>query len=320
MLFRIQARKRVDDEIRRVVIERIERAQESLTAGSAKGVHNARKRLKEIRAVLRLVREPLGKKVFTAQNIRFRDLGQDLSSLRDATAVIESWDALTEENRKRFNSPAMKRVRGRLVERAEKTSQSETAGSHADLVVALEEAKHKVSGWKLKGKDFSLLESGILKTYKDGRAALKVVQNNATDETLHEWRKRVKDHWYHTQLLMDAWPEHFKSRQKCLEKLSAYLGDDHDLAVMQLLLEQEPELFGALSTRQAINDSILAHRIQLQAKALELGQRIYVDKPAALLEHWENLWNVTAAPEKSKKAKKHKPAGLLPYLVEPVSA
>ncbi|AYN92984.1 CHAD domain-containing protein [Pseudomonas sp. LTJR-52] len=320
MSFRIQARKRVDDEIRRVVVERIEKAQESLSAGSAKGVHNARKRLKEIRAVLRLVREPLGKKIFTAQNIRFRDLGQGLSSLRDAAAVIESWDALTETNRKRFNSPAMKRVRGRLVERAEKASQGEAASSHADLVEALEDAKYKVSTWKFKGKDFGLLESGILKTYTDGRLALKVARSNATDETLHEWRKRVKDHWYHTQLLMDAWPEHFKSRQKCLEKLSAYLGDDHDLAVMQLLLEQESDLFGAVSTRQAINESILAHRAQLQAKAMELGQRIYVDKPAALLEHWEKLWNITAMPSKAKKAKKHEPAGLLPYLVEPVTA
>jgi CHAD domain-containing protein len=276
--------------------------------------------LKEIRAVLRLVREPLGKKVFTAQNIRFRDLGQGLSSLRDATAVIESWDALAEENRKRFNSPAMKRVRGRLVERAEHASKGEAASPHTDLIEELESAKQSVARWKLKSKGFGLLESGVLKTYKDGRLALKVAMGNATDETLHEWRKRVKDHWYHTQLLVDAWPQHFKARQKYLEKLSQYLGDDHDLAVMQTLLQEEDDMFGAASTRQAISESILARRADLQAKALELGRRIYVSKPSALLEHWEGLWNIAALPPKVQKAKREKPFGLLPHLVEPALA
>ncbi|TWI56543.1 CHAD domain-containing protein [Pseudomonas duriflava] len=320
MSFRIQARQRPDEEVRRVVTERIEKAKEALAAGSAEGVHNARKRLKEIRAVLRLVRGPLGKNTFATQNIRFRDLGQGLSSLRDASAIVESWDALAAQNRKRFTSAAMKRVRARLVERAENAAQSEAGSAHTDLLVELDDARHEVATWKLKGKGFGLFEGGVLKTYRDGRRALKVAIADPTDDTLHEWRKRVKDHWYQTQLLMDIWPAQFKARQKYLKKLSEYLGDDHDLAVMQDLLLQEPELFGAGTTRQALGESIVARRAELQSRAIELGLKVYLDKPNALVEYWQGLWNITAKPGAwQKKRKTAKPAGLLPHLItEPV--
>ncbi|MFO7857863.1 MAG: CHAD domain-containing protein, partial [Ectothiorhodospiraceae bacterium] len=60
-----------------------------------KGIHEARKRCKEIRAVLRLARRPLSAH-YRGENEAFRDVARGLASSRDAQAAVESWDALRE--------------------------------------------------------------------------------------------------------------------------------------------------------------------------------------------------------------------------------
>src|SRR5689334_2335445 len=58
-----------------------------------KRIHDVRKRIKETRALLRLVREPLGSR-FGQENKWYRNAGRDLSAARDAIALIESADKL----------------------------------------------------------------------------------------------------------------------------------------------------------------------------------------------------------------------------------
>ncbi|MGF7242046.1 CHAD domain-containing protein [Pseudomonas oryzihabitans] len=317
MAFRFDARQPADEEVRRVVTDRLVQAEASLSSGTPKGVHETRKRLKELRALLRLLHGALGKRAFASRNRRLRDLGRELSSLRDSAALVESWDKLGESDRKRFASPAMKRVRQRLQERADQ--QIAAASGHPELLEALTALREEVAGWKLAGKGFALFARGLEDNYKAGRQALKTARDKPTDDTLHDWRKRVKDHWYHTQLLAAAWPAEFKPRQKSLKRLSEYLGDDHDLAVMQQLLVDEPTLFGASNTRLAIGESLAQQRERLQAKAFSLGLRLYLDKPTALAERWRDLWRLASRPYVPRKVKgrpKSAPVGLLPHLVE----
>lgn len=317
MAFRFDARQPADEEVRRVVTDRLVQAEASLASGTPKGVHETRKRLKELRALLRLLQGALGKRAFASRNRRLRDLGRELSSLRDSAALVESWDKLGESDRKRFASPAMKRVRQRLQERADQ--QIAAASGHPELLQELATLREDVAGWKLAGQSFALFARGLEDHYKAGRQALKTARDKPTDDTLHDWRKRVKDHWYHTQLLTAAWPTEFKTRQKNLKRLSEYLGDDHDLAVMQLLLTSEPILFGASNTRQAIAESLVLQRERLQAKAFSLGLRLYLDKPTVLAERWRDLWRLASrpyTPRKSKGKGPAAPAGLLPHLVD----
>src|ERR1044071_9440613 len=84
--------------IARIVREQIARAREQLMDRKApieKRVHDARKRFKEIRAVLRLVREPFGAQ-FDVENAWYRDAGRTLASAGDADAVLEALGKLGE--------------------------------------------------------------------------------------------------------------------------------------------------------------------------------------------------------------------------------
>ena len=61
---------------------------------------------------------------------------------------------------------------------------------------------------------------------------MKKARKTSTPECLHEWRKQVKTHWYHAQLLKPIWPQFMKPYANTLEELSHTLGDHHDLQVL----------------------------------------------------------------------------------------
>ncbi|MFC3607888.1 CHAD domain-containing protein [Stutzerimonas tarimensis] len=288
--FRISAQQPASEEVRRVAQDRLERAIEAIGKGTPKGVHDARKRLKEVRALLRLVRKPLGKRAFAACNGRFRDTARELSTLRDATAIVECWEALAEREPARFASLPFKRIEGRLLARVE--AEPAEPRDHQALIEGLRGAADAVGDWPLRSEGFSLFRAGLLRTYQDGRRAMKAAQQNPSDELLHDWRKRVKDHWYQTRLLREAWPRLFKARQKSLETLADCLGDDHDLAMLQLLMKEQAELFGAQVTFDELAAVVAQRRAELQSRAWREGHLLYAEKPDALVSLWGNYWRV----------------------------
>ncbi len=292
MSFQIDPSKNANKEVVSLASKRLLKATQALDCGSPQSLHEARKCLKETRALLRLVREPLGARLFAEENCLLRDVGQRLSEQRDIAAQVECWDKLVATDRRRFGSAAMQKVRGRLVERIPASSLEPQL--LAQLQEALQHAGDDMGRLSLGSKGFALFRAGVQRTYQDGRRALAAVLRKPSDKRLHEWRKLVKDHWYQTRLLQAAWPEMFKTRNKHLKILAEWLGDDHDLAIMQALLRAQPTLFGAATTRTSISKGIAARRMQLQAQAIALGQRFYAEKPKALVMHWADLWHLAS--------------------------
>jgi hypothetical protein len=44
------------------------------------------------------------------------------------------------------------------------------------------------------------------RSYRRGRKAFDSGREQPDEQRFHEWRKRVKDYWYHTRLLHRIWP------------------------------------------------------------------------------------------------------------------
>jgi hypothetical protein len=78
MAFRFKLGEPFDEGSRRIAVEQIERAQSSLhdkQGDQAIAVHETRKSLKRLRALLRLIRPAMGEQVFKAENSQLRDIG-----------------------------------------------------------------------------------------------------------------------------------------------------------------------------------------------------------------------------------------------------
>lgn len=268
------------------------------------GVHEARKRLKEIRAVLRLVRFTLGDR-FAEEDRWYRDTARRLSVARDAQAVLESWERLAGWAADGLTGLDPAGVRERLASRRDRL-----AGADASAATACEgltAARGRVACWPLEDAGFAALAPGIRHGYRQGRRRMAAAAASAADEDLHEWRKRVKDLWYHTRLLAPVWPEVMAARGRALKRISDALGDDHDLVVLGDLLAAEPALFGDDAAQVAVPPLIARRRGALQAEASRLGTLVYAEKPGAYVRRLGVYWRLWR-----EKPRRPWPAGLPP--------
>jgi CHAD domain-containing protein len=225
--------------IRRIAVDRIDVALEALRSGEDrdKAVHTARKRLKELRALVRLVGPSM--KRAKSEDREFRDIGRLLSGSRDAAVVAAAFDDLVANARTVLDAATNDRVRAHLAPAGGETGTAEAI----DRLVA---ARERAAVWRISGDGFKPAEKGLAATYARAREAARdafaaaATGGEEADELLHELRKRVKAHAAHLELLTSLWPEVMKRQAKQAKALAERLGDHHDLAVLAARLAEVP--------------------------------------------------------------------------------
>jgi len=152
-----------------------------------------------------------------------------------------------------------------------------------------------VADWSGRLRGFKSLEPGLRRSYRRGRRAMTAAYRSLAAEDFHEWRKRVKYHWYACRLLRELWPAAMDARRRELKRLSELLGDEHDLSVYRRLLESEA---GAVIEGPGLDEVLAAvdqRRTGLRRKARPLGLRLYAEKPAALSARFAAYWQAWRA-------------------------
>jgi CHAD domain-containing protein len=262
-------------------------------------VHQVRKRFKKIRGLIRLVR-PGFEKTYQRENANFRDVGRELSDVRDAQSLIEGFDRLTATEQTSDSEKPFASLREHLVAR-----RARIAGEHADLsgqLATLTEnihrAKARVADWELKGRGFAAIAGGFEKTYERGQLAMeKAARDQATVEDFHDWRKWVKYHWYHCRLLENLWKPMMKARCAETKHLAELLGEDHDASLLEQLLKQHgdemPDEAEVLAFRAVIEKA----QRKIRKEAFLVGQRLFAEKPKHLsrrMAAWWSTWRDAA--------------------------
>ena len=273
--YRLKQGEPVPEGIARIARGRIDHAIEALGEATEEGVHEARKDMKKLRALLRLVRGDIGEKTFRRESDFFRDAARELSGVRDADVMVATLADL--ESRYEADEADTGPIRQRLEARRLQTAGGGRHEAARTVVAMLGEARARVGDWPLERDGFEPFEDGLRRTYRRGRRDWRAALKEPSTENLHEWRKRAKDLWYHCLLLQESWKPVMGALADEAHELSDRLGDDHDLAV---LLE-----FGA----EPLEGLIASRRQELQQEAFAYGARLYADKPKAFvrrIEHW----------------------------------
>jgi CHAD domain-containing protein len=270
--FRLKQGEPVPEGIARMARGRIDHAIEALTDASEEGVHDARKDMKKLRALLRLVRGEIGDKVFRRESACFRDAGRELSGVRDADVMLATLADLEE----RYGADTGA-IRQELEAHRLRTAGGGRKQAAKVATAMLKEARGRVADWPLERDGFEVLEDGLRRTYRRGRRDWRAAARDPSTENLHEWRKRAKDLWYHCTILQESWKPVMSALADEAHELSDRLGDDHDLAVLLA--------FGA----DSLEPLIARRREELQEEAFAYGPRLYADKPKVFvrrIEHW----------------------------------
>ena len=202
-------------------------------------VHDARKSLKKTRALLRLVRPGLPNRVYRHENGTLRDAARLVSGARDADVLVETVGALARRYVGQLPAADFEALRDHLRAAARDGRAGGAAGEdRAQAVAMLDEVSGRIAAWPLDRADWATAAAGIERAYRAGRDAYGAIADEddegggPTVEQLHDWRKRVKDLWYHQRLISAAWPEVLEAQAEAAHRLSEILGDDHDLAVL----------------------------------------------------------------------------------------
>lgn len=277
------------DGLKRVALGRVERALGRLRAGaagdldSAEAIHGARKDLKKLRTVLRLLREELPKDVYREEMRCFRDAARALSETRDAEVKLETLNDLAgrAEELPAAAVEAWRQILDRDREAATDTDLDESVAAQ------LEAGLVRIEGWRLEGDSWAMIGGAVRRSYRRGRRAMRAAEAEGREDDFHQWRKRAKDLWYELRLLKGAWKGPLKAAAEEADRLSDLLGDHHDLAVLRGDLHERR--LGEEETR-ALEAAIDARQQQLAAEALDLGRRLYAEPPKQLGRRLRRYW------------------------------
>jgi len=284
-------------ELRRAAHGRVDAALERLRrdahADVATAVHDTRKDLKKLRSLLRLVREELGEPRYRAENHRYRDAARQLSPAREAEVNLATLAALRE--RYPTQAPAATTLQRTLAQEHERRAIEGDALDEriAHATEAIAGGAAGIDSWPLDGDDFDLVRAGVERAYRRGRRGLRAVRDDPSAEAIHDWRKRVKDLWYQLRLLQDAWPAVLKASASEAHELANLLGDHHDLSVLVEKAHREAPDDPDTTALATLAEQRQAEQL---ATALQLGDRLYAEKPSRFTRRIERYWRTWRPP------------------------
>ena len=294
MAFHLRASESVPEGVRRIAIDQLRRAIGEIDDDSLsedKTVHQIRKRCKKLRGLIRLVRPALGKQYGTANQL-FRDAAREVSGLRDAQVLINTYDKLMEHFTDQVNRPAFATVRRELTMRLKALESQPAVSPLLELRERFEQAITLVDSWELDDKGFSAIAAGVSKTHQRARDCLQEVLVQPNTDALHQLRKRIKYLSFQFRLLRQSWPAASDALIETLKSIEDILGEDHDLAMLDQALAKEPNEFGDPQDVQAFRALIATRRKQHQEKAIQQSRFVLAEETSALTERFHAYWRI----------------------------
>jgi CHAD domain-containing protein len=257
---------------------------------NAKAIHDTRKALKRLRALVRLLRAELGEQQYKREHAILRDAARRLAGARDAEVMVGTLDAMLKRHpRKLGRRRHMLELRKLLVaERA--AAELATFGDsvmRGEVLRELSGLRERVRQWNLPERPgIALVEHDLRRIYRDGRERKQRIarrkggsgtRGKGEARGAHEWRKRVKDLRYASEILG------LRSIARRADRLGELLGEEHDLVVLASLLPPPGRApfkgKRGKRARKALLKRIARRRRQLHRRALREGERLYRHKP-----------------------------------------
>lgn len=267
---------------------------EDATSETDAVVHEVRKGIKRLRALLRLVHPVIGDEAFDQENTVLREAAHRLAGARDRHVLEKTFAGLGEELLARLSSEEVVALGATLDRSLGEVGQPPQDSDIAAVRSALMGFGLRTRTWIFATDGWEALTPGLALTYGKGRQAMERALRKPTTEDLHAWRRRVKDLWHQHELLANLWPEVFTVLAEQVHALSDALGDDHDLGLLAEVLTpcEAPQV--ACAQFFALIDE---RRSALQTTARLLGHRLYAEKPSRFvrrLTHYRKAWNAPA--------------------------
>ena len=295
MGYRLHAGQPVAHEVHRVAARQLELAIQGLTAaGHAEhddSVHDARRHIKKVRALTRLVRPALGGR-YRDVNRRLRSVNRLLEPMADAQEAVATLTRVAQRDGEELSADVLQGVRAWLIRRESMAYEDAALSDVFDTAAALLRAERDaVMGWRLSRTGFRAIAGGLERTARAGRRAMARAITSSRSEDYHVWRQRAKDQWLHTRLLEGRCGNALALDERRLEALDGYLGECHNCAILGEILTTDSTLDRDDAARCL--RALRRYERELRRCARRLGKAIYHETPKQYVRRVRRLWYST---------------------------
>ena len=282
-------RERLGHALQRMALAQVDITLELLsvehTGSVEKTVHETRKALKRLRALVRLLRAELGERQYQREHAILRDAARRLAGARDAEVMVGTLDALLRRHPRELGRRRQLLELRKLLVADRAAAEQATLGDRATRGEVLRELgglRERARRWDLPERpSIALVERDLRRIYRDGRERKRLLARGKSGSSgaraMHAWRKRVKDLRYAAEILGQ------RSLARRADRLAELLGEEHDLVVLTGLLPPAGRApfkgKRGKRARKALLTRIARRRRRLRKRALREGERLYGRAP-----------------------------------------
>jgi len=207
--------------------------------------------------------------------------GRELSVLRDADAIIDTFDRVRRRYPNRLPEHTygiLRRSLVRAAERRERTARHDGAVDRA--VKQLERARKASTRWTAPDLDAAAFIDIVADSYRRSRKAMASASDSGRSAAIHSWRKALKTFWYQLRLLKPL-TTGVAPLATGLKRLETELGEHHNLVVLGATLRGCRDLRANRAEVKLMEQLALRMRGPIRTRALALGRRLHRRKPKA---------------------------------------
>jgi CHAD domain-containing protein len=292
MTYRIAKGESLAKAFGRIAVEEMDLAMTQLQRGDGgEAVHDARKALKRLRALLRSLRVACPENLYRAENRRLAEAAHKISPVRDLHVQLDTLEKLRKDD---CAGDGVKRQ----LERQQTICIRKLPALRKTICQMLQASRQSICSLPVRDATPSDLAAGLRRIYKQGRSAFKEARHHPTAENLHEGRKKAKWLGYAFELIEGTSPRKVTKWRKSAEKLTEALGDDHDLFMVLTALRHAPRAMPDRDFR-LLAKRIARKRAQRQKQALKIAKCLYREKPRSFGEQVDHYLRRAGTPAPS---------------------
>jgi CHAD domain-containing protein len=283
MSYRFRKREELVGGTRRILLEELDAARLELVTATTdpEALHEVRRRIKRLRALIRLCWDGVGGDDGEIVDVALRDVGRMLAMHREADALIEilrleaaaggSADLRLLEDTVRLHQAARAPLRKREVDLARSRR-------------ILGGVRRRVAGTAIAGFTRKNCTRRLRRAYRHAREQWWFAVSDPTDEHLHEWRKLTKILLNQLRLVRSWGGRGLPRYRTSIAELDNRLGQARDAAHLAGILRGVPVAEVSLRYGQGLRARLEQTVDDQLSRSFALGRRLFRLGPRSFLE------------------------------------
>jgi CHAD domain-containing protein len=304
MSFELHQTDNLEDELTKIARRELRKTAGALSTSTdatfESVIHESRKRIKKVRAVVALL-EQAGAKLPRKDRKRLKSAAQALSRLRDSAAIVATLDRVRRQYPNELPQRTSGIFRRSLVwARDQKEAHAKRDGLVSEAAERLAKTRQSAKTWKSPSIRVAELVTIVAASYRRSREAMQHSRSTKQSATLHQWRKEVKTLWYQLRLAKPL-ISGLAPLIADLKRLETELGEHHNLVVLAATLRGCRPLRATREELREVERLAARMRQPLRRRALALGDRLHARGPEAFA-HWLRTASMKPKPRQTAAA------------------